>query len=187
MLRQTCAMGVFGRRRSAAGDRSANRADLAALAEWAASHTGVEAFLEPHTLASSTTLLLVAGDGEFTRRRIASASAAAAFARRVGIPIYDVNRVGTPQRMRDYSARMAARTKAAQSKQAAASRVPSKDAAAIAALAAAAAVPVPTTASDEALRDLWRAARARVHPDRNAGDRQKWDAVEDAARRLGLH
>lgn len=32
----------------------------------------------------------------------------------------------------------------------------------------------------------WRAARAATHPDRNNGDSTGWNAVEDAARRLGL-
>ena len=33
---------------------------------------------------------------------------------------------------------------------------------------------------------VWRRARANAHPDRNNGDRTRWDAVERAARSLGL-
>jgi hypothetical protein len=150
------------------------------LREWAATRKGVEAYLEPQTSVTGTTLLLVAGDGEFTRRRIASAKAAGEFARRAGIPIYDTNRVGTPQRMRDYAQRMASKDKIVVPPKSA------KDARAIAALADAASLPVPPSDDDEALRELWRAARSRAHPDRRGGDRTAWDAVEDAARKLGL-
>lgn len=34
--------------------------------------------------------------------------------------------------------------------------------------------------------DLWKMARARVHPDRNGDDRTMWDKVEAAAQVLGL-
>jgi len=177
-------MGLFGRRGNASFDRSASRDDLAQLRAWAAERTGVEAYLEPQTSVTNTTLLLVAGDGEFTRRRVASAAAAGDFARRLGIPIYDANRVGTPQRMREYAQRQAAKDKVP-----VAPRVV-KDSAAVAALATAASVPVPDVGTgadaDATLRELWRAARSRAHPDRNGGDRTAWDAVEAAARKLGL-
>ena len=178
-------MALFGRQRRRSGgglrDRSSAKADLAQLHTWVADRTGVEAFLEPQTSVTDTTLLLVAGDGEFTRRRISSASAAADFARRAGIPIYDTNRVGTPQRMRDYAQRMAAKNKPAKP-----ARQPVVDIDAIATLAHAAAVPAPTDPDAAALRELWRAARSRAHPDRQDGNRSAWDAVEAAARRLGL-
>src|SRR5262245_54657178 len=82
--------------------------DLAALQEWAASHRGVEAFVEPQTAVTPTTVVLVAGDGEFIRRRVKSPQGAADFARKAGIPIYDTNRVGLPQRMRDFAVRQQA-------------------------------------------------------------------------------
>jgi hypothetical protein len=65
----------------------------------------VEAFVEPRTLVTETTVVLVAHDGEWTRRRVDGAHAAQQLARRLRIPIYDVARVGYPQRMRDYTAR----------------------------------------------------------------------------------
>lgn len=64
---------------------------------------GVEVFVEPRTAVTGTTMLLVAHDGEFTRRPIASPAAAAAFARQHTLPIYEAAVVGYPQRMRDYS------------------------------------------------------------------------------------
>ena len=163
------------------------RDDLVVLREWVASRGavkgGVEAYVEPQTSFSPTTMVLVAGDGEFIRRSVGSPNAAAKFAREVGIPIYDTNRVGLPQRMRDY----AVRQQAAQAPRS--GRQPTRTAReldAIRVIAEAASLPVPTDAGDEALRELWRAARSRAHPDRHGGDRTSWDAVEDAAHRLGL-
>jgi hypothetical protein len=49
--------------------------------------------------------VLVAHDGEFTRRRIASPKAAQTFAHDNSLPIYDATLVGYPQRMRDFSRR----------------------------------------------------------------------------------
>lgn len=169
--------------RQGSKDRSSSREDLAQLRAWAAARSGVEAYLEPQTAVTDTTLLLVAGDGEFTRRRIGSVAAAADFARKSGIPIYDTNRVGTPQRMRDYAQRMAAKDKPAKPAKPVQHAV---DVDAIATLASAAALPVPVNPDAAALRELWRAARSRAHPDRQAGNRSAWDAVEAAARRLGL-
>jgi hypothetical protein len=54
---------------------------------------------------TETTVLLVAHDGEWTRRRIESPEIARRFAHQLSLPIYDVKLVGYPQRMRDYNAR----------------------------------------------------------------------------------
>ena len=61
--------------------------------------------MEPSTTVTPTTLLLVARDGEWTRRSVPDRETAFAFARRLGVPVYDVNVAGYPQRMRDYNAR----------------------------------------------------------------------------------
>ncbi len=66
---------------------------------------GVEAYVEPETAVTQVTLLLVAFDGEWTRRRVPSAAWAHAFAEHVHIPHYDAAVVGYPQRMRDYNSR----------------------------------------------------------------------------------
>ncbi|WP_109775704.1 oxidoreductase [Quadrisphaera granulorum] len=79
--------------------------DSAHLAEFAATRTGVEAYVEPATNVTPTTLVLVAQDGEWTRRRVPDPATARAFARRTGIPVYDVNLTGYPQRMREWTAR----------------------------------------------------------------------------------
>jgi len=72
---------------------------------WTRARVGVEAFVEPRTMVTETTVLLVAKDGEWTRRRVDGPSAARKLARSLGIPIYDVQLLGYPQRMRDYDAR----------------------------------------------------------------------------------
>ena len=178
-------MGLFSRRGGAKGGRKATKDDLAQLREWSAERSGVEAFVEPQTSVTQTTLLLVAGDGEFTRRRVPSPQAAAEFARKVGIPVYDTNRVGYPQRMRDYSVRVSGGDRAAPTSTSTA-RSP-RERAAVAALEAIAGVGETTSEpDDEELRRIWRLARSRAHPDRRGGDRTAWDEVEVAARTLGL-
>jgi hypothetical protein len=85
--------------------RAADRGDEAHLREWTRTHRGVEAFVEPRTTVTDTTVLLADADGAWTRRRIAGPAAARALARSLRIPIYDVQLLGYPQRMRDHDAR----------------------------------------------------------------------------------
>lgn len=85
--------------------RTAGADDEAHLRAWAAAHEGVEAFVEPRTTVTDTTIVLVAKDGEWTRRRIAGPAAARRLARSLRMPVYDVQIVGYPQRMRDHDAR----------------------------------------------------------------------------------
>ena len=87
------------------GGRPADRADLEHLAEFVRSRRGVEAFIEPRTNVTETTVLLVAHDGEWTRRRVDSPEGARRFAHQLSLPIYDIRLVGYPQRMRDYNER----------------------------------------------------------------------------------
>lgn len=96
------------RRGSTGGDgtlRGASREDLQHLEQFAATRRGVEAYVEPRTAVTETTLLLVAGDGEWTRRRVDGPQGAWDFARKRSVPVYDVAIVGYPQRMRDWNAR----------------------------------------------------------------------------------
>lgn len=105
-------MGLFGRR-SGRGDTSGGRgraglpADVEHLERFAGSRAGVEAYLEPGTLMTEPTVILIGHDGEWTRRRLGP-NAAHALGRRLGIPVYDVAKLGYPQRMRDYNARQRA-------------------------------------------------------------------------------
>jgi len=69
------------------------------------SHEGVEAFIEPKTTVTEVTACLVAADGEWTRRRVGGDKGARRLSDQLKIPVYDVQKVGYPQRMRDYDAR----------------------------------------------------------------------------------
>ena len=86
--------------------RAADTADAEHLRTFVTARRGVEGFVEPRTTVSEVTLLLVAHDGEWTRRRVPSVEWAHDFANRLGVPSYDAAVVGIPQRMRDYNRRM---------------------------------------------------------------------------------
>ena len=85
--------------------RATNPADLEHLEQFVRSRRGVEALIEPRTTVTNTTVILIAHDGEWTRRRVGSPDDARRLGHRLGIPVYDVALVGYPQRMRDYNAR----------------------------------------------------------------------------------
>ncbi|HEY8300485.1 MAG TPA: hypothetical protein VIG48_01175 [Jatrophihabitans sp.] len=85
--------------------RRADSADTEHLVEFARSRTGVEAYLEPRTTVTDTTVVLVAASGEWTRRRVEGARAAQSFAKKHAIPLYEVERVGYPRRMREWTER----------------------------------------------------------------------------------
>lgn len=87
-------------------DREATPEDFKALRAFATSRVGVELFVEPETMVTDTTVVAVATDGEWTRRRAGSPDRARKLARDLRIPIYDVQIVGYPQRMRDYNKRL---------------------------------------------------------------------------------
>ncbi|GLZ79937.1 hypothetical protein Afil01_47440 [Actinorhabdospora filicis] len=93
------------KRRSGDADRGAGSGDLAHLEEFVRTRVGVEAYVEPQTTVTEHTVILIASDGEWTRRRVDGPSAAYRLGKRLGIPVYDVARVGYPQRKRDYDAR----------------------------------------------------------------------------------
>jgi hypothetical protein len=101
-------VGLFDRfrgRTRGSGRGSDPAADLKYLRQWVAEHTGVEAFVEPRTTVTDVTVVLVAADGEWTRRRAGGDAGARRLSERLNIPVYDVQKVGYPQRMRDYDAR----------------------------------------------------------------------------------
>lgn len=79
------------------------------LTDFTRSRTGVEGYLEPATTLTPTTLLLVAADGEWTRRPVPDVRSAQRFARDLGVPVFDVNLSGYPSRMREWNAREKAR------------------------------------------------------------------------------
>lgn len=101
-------MRLFRRRARKGVQRRADSGDVAHLVEFAGRHRGVEAFVEPPTAVTSTTVVFVADTGEWTRRRVRDARAAHELANRLGVPSYDAAVVGYPQRMRDWNSRRAA-------------------------------------------------------------------------------
>jgi hypothetical protein len=101
-------VGLFSRRSRGTGvsaGRAVSRADLEHLEQFTRTRYGVEGYVEPRTTVTDTTLILIAHDGEWTRRRVPDPRAARDFGQRLGIPIYNVQLTGYPQRMRDYNAR----------------------------------------------------------------------------------
>ncbi|MEV0250651.1 oxidoreductase [Nocardia sp. NPDC050712] len=104
-------MGLLDRFKSAGrGGGTSSRAgtstkeDLRYLREWVRTHVGVEGFIEPKTTVTDVTAVLIAADGEWTRR-IVGERGAARLAGDLHIPVYDIAKTGYPQRMRDHDAR----------------------------------------------------------------------------------
>ncbi|WP_430333075.1 oxidoreductase [Rhodococcus sp. ACT016] len=99
-------MGLFDRfTRTRSRPDSAADSDARHLADWARSHHGVEAYVEPQTTVTELTVVLVAADGEWTRRKVGGERGARKLGEELRIPVYDVRKTGYPQRMRDYDAR----------------------------------------------------------------------------------
>jgi hypothetical protein len=106
-------MGWFSRRaarlkrstKAAVDSRSMDTLAVGHLTEFVQTRRGIEAFIEPQTSVTQTTILLVAYDGEWTRRTIPSEVWGHKFAEHLQIPGYDAAVVGYPQRMRDYNSR----------------------------------------------------------------------------------
>lgn len=90
------------RKRSNRSIDPSSRASTKELEEFVASRVGVEAYLEPKTAIYSTTVLLIADDGEYLRRPVKDRDHASEFASKANIPLYDARKVGYPKRMRDY-------------------------------------------------------------------------------------
>ena len=86
--------------------RADDKVDAQHLRAFVESKRGVEGFVEPRTAVSEVTLLLVAFDGEWTRRRVPSINWAHDFCNKHQVPSYDAGLVGIPQRMREYNSRI---------------------------------------------------------------------------------
>jgi hypothetical protein len=94
-----------GERTGSTRVRASSGEDEQHLEQFVSTREGVEGFVEPRTAVSDVTLLLVAHDGEWTRRRVPSAKWAHEFCNKQQIPSYDAAVVGVPQRMRDFNRR----------------------------------------------------------------------------------
>ncbi|MGJ3507397.1 hypothetical protein [Enemella sp. A6] len=93
---------------------AANPASVQHLTEFAQSRRGVEVFVEAPTNVAQASVLLIAGDGEWTRRQVPSPAWGHKFAEHLEIPSYDAGVVGYPQRMRDWNRAQKLRKKRAE-------------------------------------------------------------------------
>jgi hypothetical protein len=75
------------------------------LDDFVRSRRGVEAYVEPPTNVTATTIILIAHDGEWTRRAAGSRESAFELARSLSVPVYDVLQTGYPGRMREWNSR----------------------------------------------------------------------------------
>jgi hypothetical protein len=115
--REVVGMGLFSRWRRGGGsgvgaggqrqvlDREATSADLDHLRTFARTREGVAFYVEPETTATDTTVVAVAFDGEWTRRRVGTPRAAEKLARSVKVACHDVTVTGYPPEMRRWNAR----------------------------------------------------------------------------------
>ncbi|WP_061962264.1 hypothetical protein [Demequina flava] len=90
---------------SGTGSRQARAETVSHLKEFVSTRSGCEAFIEPQTRVTQTTMVVVAGTGEWTRRRVPDQDAARKVASQLGIPAFDVNLSGYPSRMREWNQR----------------------------------------------------------------------------------
>jgi hypothetical protein len=108
-------MRLFGRRgggspragRAGSESRAARREELEEarrhLEDFVRTRVGVEAYIEPPTTFIPPTVLLIATTGEWTRRRVGDPAIVRGLADDLRVPVYNVQLVGYPQRMRDWN------------------------------------------------------------------------------------
>lgn len=85
------------------GSKEARAETIAHFAEFVRTREGCEAFVEPPTRVTQTTMVIVADSGEWTRRRVPDTATAMKVAKQLGIPAFDVNLSGYPSRMREWN------------------------------------------------------------------------------------
>ena len=78
------------------------REDRGAMERFIKTRQGVEAYIEPRTLAQPLSVVLVAADGEWLRFTVSDEGSFRKFAYKHALPVYDAGRIGYPKRMRDY-------------------------------------------------------------------------------------
>jgi len=103
------AVGWFGRRKKQVqlGREAALVPDTVRdhLLDFVATRRGIEAWVEQPTSFNPPSILLVAADGESTRRGLPSAEYGYKFAADHDLPCYDAGVVPYPKRMREYGLR----------------------------------------------------------------------------------
>ncbi len=78
-----------------------NNPALKELEVFIAERKGVEGYIEPRTATQPTTLLLGDREGAYERAAVTEPADAARFCDKHGIPVYDAQVIGYPQRMKD--------------------------------------------------------------------------------------
>ncbi|WP_238581612.1 oxidoreductase [Demequina aestuarii] len=101
---------MFGSKRAdgaagSAASKDARAETVAHLQAFVAEHEGCEAFIEPPTRVTQTTMVVVADTGQWTRRRVPDIETARKVAKQLGVPAFDVNLSGYPSRMREWNER----------------------------------------------------------------------------------
>ncbi len=94
-----------GRRRRTSSSAASADATEAHLVDFVTTRRGVEAYVEQPTAMAGASILLVAHDGEWTRRSVESERWARRFAEHHHLPCYEAAVMGYPQRMRDFNQR----------------------------------------------------------------------------------
>ena len=74
------------------------------LREFVETREGVEAYFETETPRESAAILCVARSGEWTRRRVNGIKEAVSIAHEIGVPLYEIVKVGYPESMRHWNA-----------------------------------------------------------------------------------
>jgi len=102
-------MSWFGRAKSKARvareSRDVDDALRTLLESFISTRRGVEAWIEAASGVNKPSILLIAADGESTRRAVPSVEFGRSFAAEHSIPAYDAGVVPYPQRLRDYGVR----------------------------------------------------------------------------------
>lgn len=83
--------------------KQARNETYAHFAEFVRSREGVAAYYEEATTRNPASIVLVASDGEWTRRKVPDLSAAKTLCADLGIALYDVAHSGYPRAMREWT------------------------------------------------------------------------------------
>lgn len=95
---------LFGRKPKAKRSAGAkpDRETVQSIEQFVATRVGVEAYVEPRTATAALSVVLVAADGEWIRKRIPDVAFLQKLSKAGGLPVYDAALVGYPKRMREY-------------------------------------------------------------------------------------
>lgn len=104
-------MGIFSRKSKSkssspatgTSSKEAQAATVTHFKAFIAKNVGCEAYIEPATRVTQTTLVVVADTGEWTRRKVPDPVAARKLSAQLGVPAFDVNLSGYPSRMREWN------------------------------------------------------------------------------------